>query len=105
MNVRHLGFALEDADEIEVRLDNQSFGLGAEFAEELRGAVAAITAQPRLHSPTEDGPEGMDTREYFIRRFGYRVIYAIIEEEVVVVAIVHAHRRPERWQSRLLGEW
>jgi hypothetical protein len=74
MKVRAIPVAQEDARRAGDRLDREQRGFGARFARLFRDAVAAIRATPRLYSPTEDGPEGLETREYFIKVFEYRVV-------------------------------
>ncbi|MBA4062943.1 MAG: hypothetical protein C0501_04400 [Isosphaera sp.] len=101
MNVRTLPVADDDATAAGDRLEARQAGLGARFALEFGRAVAAIEADPRLHPRTEDGPDEPETREFYIARFQYRVIYAIWKDEAVVVAVTHARRRSGSWQSRL----
>lgn len=74
---------------------------GAAFESEVDAAFVRIAASPRLHSPVEDGIPDREIREYFIERFKQRVIYLITGEDVLVVAVVHASRRPGSWQRRL----
>ena len=101
MTLRLLECVREDVAEIADRLDRESDGLGSEFESDVRKAIDAIELTPRLFSPTTDGPENYETREFFIRRFACRVIYAVQESEIVVVAAVHARRRPGVWRKRL----
>ena len=101
MNFRILPAADDDANAVEKRLDREQPGFGTDFLVLYRAAVVAIRAAPRQHSPTEDGPVGIETRELFIERFNQRVIYAVNETEVVILAVVHAHRRPGSWASRV----
>jgi len=99
MNSRILPEATADADAVEYRLDREQSGLGFDFLLLYRAAVIAIRATPLLHSPTEDGPAGIETREVFIERFNQRVIYAVTDTEVVILAVVHAYRRPGSWAA------
>lgn len=101
MRFRVLKAARTDAQAAGRRLEREERGFGRRFAGEFRRATAAIRANPRLHSPTEDGPDGYETREFFIALFNYRVIYLIQNNEAVVVAVVHAARPPGIWVSRL----
>lgn len=101
MKVRTIPAAREDARRAGDRLDREQRGFGARFAALFRGAVAAIRADPRLYSPTEDGPEGVETREFFIKVFEYRVVYAVWNNEAVIVAVIHAARPPGLWLPRL----
>jgi len=101
VNVRSLPAADEDATVAGDQLDALRAGWGARFAEEFERAVASIGANPQMHPTTADGPDFPETREYFIARFEYRVIYAIWKDEAVIVAVIHARRRPRSWQHRL----
>lgn len=101
MNVRLLLAAQEDARRARDRLDSERDGLGERFAADMRRALAAIGATPQLYPRTEDGPDEPENREYFIARFEYRVVYAIWKDEAVIVAVIHARRRPGYWQGRL----
>lgn len=101
MRVRALGAARDDARAAGRRLEREERGFGRRFAGEFSRATAAIRANPRLYAPTEDGPDGYETREFFIARFNYRVIYLIWNNEAVVVAVVHAARPPGTWVPRL----
>jgi len=40
-------------------------------------------------------------RRYRLNRFPYGIIYAVVEDEVVVIAIAHLHREPGYWRARL----
>jgi plasmid stabilization system protein ParE len=39
-------------------------------------------------------------RRAFVRRFLFGIYYTINEEEIIVLAVVHARRNPKHWQSR-----
>lgn len=101
MRYRVLPSARRDVIRAETRLEGEHPGYGDAFDDEVIAAVRAVIAQPRMYPTTADGPRGLETREYFIRRFNYRVIYAFDGEEVVFVAVHHAHRRPGSWRRRL----
>lgn len=101
MNLRYLTEAREDAVEIASYLDDQSQGLGHEFRAELRTAIDDIQDRPRLFPRIEDARTSVEVREFHITRFHYRVIYAVLESESVLVAIIHTSRRPGFWRQRL----
>ena len=101
MKVRLLPTAGADATDAAEDVERLRAGWGDEFDAEFRRAVAAIGSQPRLYSRTEDGPEEPETREFFITRFEYRVIYAIWKDEAVIVTVRHARKRPTPWHTRL----
>lgn len=68
---------------------------GAAFVNELDGAVAAILRTPETWPPFDHG-----TRRFLLHRFPYFIVYRITETSVIVVAVVHAHRRPGYWKAR-----
>lgn len=100
MNVRFLPAALSDAADSAAYLERRRAGMGDDFEAEVRRAVAAIGANPRLYARTEDGPDEPENREFFIARFNYRVIFAPWKGEAVIVAVIDARRRPHAWVGR-----
>lgn len=101
MKVRALPSAREDLREAGRRLDREHRGFGSRLIKEYRKAVAAIRATPRQHSPTEDGLEDCETREFFIALFNYRVIFTIEGTEAIILTVIHAARPPGLWVPRL----
>jgi hypothetical protein len=101
MNVRTILAANKDAAETAVKLELLRSGWGDDFEVEMRRAIKAISANPRMYARTEDGPTEPENREYYIGRFEYRVIYPIWRDEAVVVAVIHARHRPGSWVERL----
>jgi plasmid stabilization system protein ParE len=93
--------AYADADAAAAGLETARTGYGARFTAAFRKAVSAIRAFPRMYPEADDSVPGVETREFFIARYGYRVIYTYDGTEAVVVAVVHAARRPGFWHRRL----
>lgn len=63
---------------------------------ELWRALDTISEAP------ERWPEGeAGTRVYRLRRFPYLFVFLVSGEEIQVVAVVHAKRKPGYWRSRL----
>jgi plasmid stabilization system protein ParE len=84
-----------------VRVYNTKPGrYGAAIRSEFRTAVSDIAANPRLYSPFEYGPPGLELRVYHIRRFDLCVIFQVRDRDVRIVGVVHANRPPERWLTR-----
>ena len=94
MTQRILPDALEDTRLTAARLERERVGYGIAFSALFDDAADRCLAAPYLYAPTEDGPAGIETREVFIERFNQRVIYAVTDTEVVILAVVHAYRRP-----------
>jgi plasmid stabilization system protein ParE len=70
-------------------------GLGATFAAAVERAIERIRERP-LAYPRVRG----ETRRAVLRRFPYGVYFQVLEDEIVVLAIMHGRRHPRRWQSR-----
>jgi hypothetical protein len=71
-------------------------GLGYDFAVEVLATIENILSFPKAW-PILDS----DIRRCQTRRFPYGIIYAINEDVVFVLAVMHLHRDPEYWKSRL----
>lgn len=62
-------------------------GLGAQFIGELAMRIASLADNALLYPERFEG-----VRRMFIRRFPYAVYFRIIEDEVVVLSVLHARR-------------
>jgi hypothetical protein len=65
------------------------------FSEEMDAAESAIARLPEAWPPFE-----FDTRRYLLRRFPFSVVYRVESRRILIVAVVHARRRPAYWKSR-----
>lgn len=43
-------------------------------------------------------------RQVRLRQFPYRLVYMVVSDEIVIVAVAHERRRPGYWQDRLPPE-
>jgi hypothetical protein len=71
-------------------------GLGYDFAIEVHSTIDTILSFPQAWPIIEDG-----IRRCLVRRFPYGIIYAIDEEIVFILAVMHLHRDPGYWKERL----
>lgn len=71
-------------------------GLGQDFAVEVYSAVERAVAYPRAWATLEG-----EVRRVLVRRFPYGVLYSEEEHDIVVLAVMHLHRDPEYWKSRV----
>jgi plasmid stabilization system protein ParE len=53
-----------------------------------------------LRAPERWLEEPPGVRRFLLHRFPYSIVYRVRDGNVQVVAIAHAHRRPEYWKSR-----
>ena len=73
-----------------------SAGLGLEFSEEIYSSIQQILRFPIAWSPTSK-----NTRRCLAKRFPYGIIYAINEDDIFILAIMHLNRKPNYWHKRL----
>jgi toxin ParE1/3/4 len=71
-------------------------GLGREFAAEVTKALQDI-----VESPLAWPPMSATIRKRNTRRFPYGIYYAVEEDELVVVAVLHLHRQSGLWEGRM----
>ena len=96
---RELEYLQEAVDEGEAAARwyaERSATAAVEFSNELDAAESAIVRFPEAWPPFDH-----NTRRYLLRRFPFNVVYRVEPNRILIVAIVHAHRRPGYWMSRL----
>ena len=71
-------------------------GRGDRFAVAVERALLAIAESP-LAFPLLYEP---DIRSAKVERFPYRVVYILVEENIDILAVAHAKRRPAYWRRR-----
>jgi plasmid stabilization system protein ParE len=76
--------------------NQQSEGLGFEFAAEAQRTIERIIRYPLAWNPLSKR-----TRRCRTNRFPYGVIYQIRIEELLIVSIMHMKREPDSWRNRL----
>ena len=69
--------------------------LGEEFVSCIDEAVSRIQNNPKQFRAVLD-----TVRRALVRKFLYGIYYTINENEIIVLAVVHARRNPKHWQSR-----
>lgn len=71
-------------------------GLGDRFFEAFEAALNLV-----LENPLAWGVLEVPYRVCRLKRFPYGILYEPREQEVVIVAIMHLHRRPGYWNDRM----
>ena len=85
----------DDVDEAWAWYEKQRTGLGDEFLDEVRATLNRITEAPTLYAEVHRG-----ARPALTARFPYAVFFRVEEARILVLAIVHGHRRPAIWRGR-----
>ena len=69
--------------------------LGLEFAQEIFDAIQRITKYPLAWQSMTS-----ETRRCLTNRFPFGIIYQIVEKQIVVIAVMHLHKKPDYWKKR-----
>jgi plasmid stabilization system protein ParE len=100
VNPHILTEAEEEIEEARKYLNRQSHGLGRHFLDDLAGTLAAIAADPLRFPKLETLPDDSPFRRALLHVFRYAVVFEIIDDLVVVVAVAHCSREPNYWLRR-----
>ena len=76
--------------------NQQSEGLGFEFAGEVKKTLERIIQFPEAWTKLSDR-----SRRCRTNRFPYGIIYKIRSDKIMILAVMHMHRHPESWRGRL----
>jgi plasmid stabilization system protein ParE len=98
MVVRFLEPAQAELAEAVAYYDSQEPGLGSQFAEEIKRTIGRV-----LQYPVAGSPISKRTRRCLTNKFPYGIIYQIRGDVLLIVAVMHLHREPRTWKSRLGG--
>lgn len=94
--IKFLLAAEQEFIETVIYYNSQSEGLGFEFAAEVKYTIERIILYPLAwHKLSER------THRCRSNRFPYGIIYQIREDCIMIIAVMHLHRKPETWQSRI----
>ncbi len=96
MNFRLLPPAASELRAAARYYEGQIPGLGFDFIAEVRATIRRIIQWPEAWQPLD-----AEIRRCRTHRFPYGIIYAMENGEVVIVSVMHLHRRPDSWRKNL----
>jgi len=70
-------------------------GIGIAFAAEVRKAVRTICEHPYRAVSVGSG-----IRKTVLDHFPYNILYAVVADLILIVAVAHQKRRPTYWRAR-----
>lgn len=70
--------------------------LGLRFVESVENTIQRITQQPNSYAVLAD-----DVRRCLTKSFPYAVLYTQESNHILIIAVMHCHRRPNYWLQRL----
>ncbi len=94
MRLRVLQQAEWESRDAAVWYDERLQGLGTAFLDEYQSALERIEFDPALFGRLETVAEPGEIRRLLLRRFPYMVVYEILRDEVLVLAVAHVNRQP-----------
>ena len=96
MNFRFHPQALGEFEGAVVHYEQRQAGLGSRFSASIQAAIEGIVAAPETW-PVFEAP----IRRRLARVFPYAVLYAVLPEYVLIVAVMHCHQKPGYRQPRI----
>jgi len=76
--------------------EREKRGLGCKFAGRVREGIGQVVRFPHAWQRVEGG-----CRRYRLRRFPYGLVYRVLGDDVLFVAVMHLSRNPGYWLNRL----
>ena len=76
--------------------ENRTEGLGLDFTLTVQRAYERL-----LGHPASGAPFGRLLKRVLVPKFPYGLLYRVEPDRIYVVAVMHLHRRPGYWRSRL----
>lgn len=73
----------------------QADGLGEDFLSEVNRTLESAAANPMLYPEMHRG-----VRRALTNRFPYGIFYLPERDRIVVLAVIHLARDPDRWKQR-----
>ena len=96
MKVRFLTPAEAEMMKAATYYEMQIERLGVNFLDIIEATVIEIAENPKIWPEIEQG-----IQRRLVRRFPYSILYAVHEDEIIIVAIMHQKQKPHYWRDRL----
>lgn len=88
--------AQKEIDESFAYYEGKRDGLGYDFVAEVEDTTEQIHRWPKLGSTFGD----TEYRRRLVKRFPYLVFYRETDEDIRIIAVAHAKRKPGYWMDR-----
>jgi toxin ParE1/3/4 len=94
VTLRILAEAAAEMDAARQYVDGQRIGLGDRFLDDLSETLAAIADQPLIFPKLETLPDDQPFRRALLTVFRYAVVFELVGNGIIVVAVAHTSRAP-----------
>jgi len=88
--------AEQDIEDAAIWYDSQKKGLGSNFLDNILEAISLIAENPKLFPVLLD-----NTHRVIIKRFPFAVYYLLEKNRIIIIAVLHGSRHPNRWKERI----
>lgn len=95
-NIKFLELALLELDDAKEYYEYQQKDLGLRFLHNVQKSVNLIKEYPTAWHPLTSR-----TRRCLVKDFPYGIVYQIRNNEILIIAVVNLHRKPNYWIDRL----
>ena len=95
MNVIFIEEVKLEIDDTVLFYELEQPNLGLLFKKELNRLIDIIVDYPKIGSN-----ENYSLKSLLLHKFPYKVIYSVNNDQILVLAIAHQHRKPEYWADR-----
>ena len=95
MKIKFLEEAKFELDEAIEYYESESPGLGNQFLQEVLNSLNRIANFPEAWHPLS-----INTRRCQTAKFPYGLVYAILENEILIISVSNLHRKPNHWKDR-----
>lgn len=82
-------------------LDDRDEGLGARLEASIEGVLRGLLGWPESGQLWPGWDRLPEVRSRRIADFPYRLVYCVLDQELVVIAVAHESRRPGYWRDRV----
>ncbi len=96
MNYRFHPEAESELNDSVAYYESQKDGLGMEFLKELESTIQRVLNHPSAWPKISDR-----CRRCIVNRFPFGIIYSLLEDYILIIAIMPLSRKPGYWESRL----
>ena len=87
--------AEDDLKEAYSWYEDKRIGLGYDFLLQVDAGLNFIARNPNIHPIEYKG-----TRKHLVKRFPYKIIYLVQNEQIIVLAVIHGRRSPALIKKR-----
>jgi len=100
VNLRILTEAEAEIESARLFLTERSGRLGDRFIADLQQTLDAVATRPQSFSKLETLPDEAPYRRALLAIFRYAIVFEIMSDEILVVALAHTSREPNYWLER-----